>query len=60
MKTTIITVITAILGALGTAAAAKWALPPEHITAIVTAITSIVGAAFGIYSALHQPKPSGK
>ena len=58
MKTTVITIITAILGALGTVATAKWAVPPEHISAVIEAVTALIGAGFGIYAAMHVPKSS--
>ncbi len=56
MKTTIITIASAILSALGAAAVAKWSLPSESVNEVIAGILGIVGGVFGIAAARHQPE----
>lgn len=55
MKTTVITIVSAVLSAFGAIAVTKWALPQESVNEIIAGVLSIVGGVFGVVAARHTP-----
>lgn len=55
MKTTLVTLVTAILTALGGYFATKYALPKESVNDVVAGLVTALTGAFGIYAAKYIP-----